>query len=50
MSKQLYDLGDQPPLGEVPEKMHAWLIRADRFGKPMDAFQKDCLLYTSRCV
>ena len=41
MSKQLYDLGDQPPLGEVPEKMHAWLIRADRFGKPMDAFQKE---------
>lgn len=41
MSKQLYDLGDRPPLGEVPEKMHAWLVRADRFGKPMDAFQKE---------
>lgn len=41
MSKQLYNLGDHPPLGEVPEKMHAWLIRADRFGKPMDAFQKE---------
>ena len=41
MSKQLYDLGDRPPLGEIPEKMHAWLIRADRFGKPMDAFQKE---------
>lgn len=41
MSKQLYDLGDQPPLGEVPEKMHAWLVRADRFGKPTEAFQKE---------
>lgn len=41
MSKQLYDLGDRPPLGEIPEKMHAWLVRADRFGKPMDAFQKE---------
>ncbi len=41
MSKQLYDLGDQPPLGEVPEKMHAWLIREDRFGKPMDSLKKE---------
>ena len=41
MSKQLYEVGEQPPLGLVPEKMHAWLIRADRFGKPMDAFQKE---------
>ena len=41
MSKQLYELGDRPPLGEVPEKMHAWLIRADRFGKPTEAFQKE---------
>ena len=30
MSKQLYEVGEQPPLGEVPEKMHAWLVRADR--------------------
>lgn len=41
MSKQLYELGDMPPLGEVPEKMHAWLIRQDRFGKPTEAFQKE---------
>jgi len=41
MGKQLYDIGDQPPVGEVPEKMHAWLIRADRFGKPTEAFQKE---------
>jgi crotonyl-CoA carboxylase/reductase len=31
----------QPPLGEVPEKMHAWLIRPERFGKPTEAFQKE---------
>ena len=41
MSKQLYDLGEKPPLGEVPEKMHAWLIRPERFGKPTEAFQKE---------
>jgi crotonyl-CoA carboxylase/reductase len=41
MSKELYELGDQPPLGEVPEKMHAWLIRPERFGKPTEAFQQE---------
>ncbi|MBL8408800.1 crotonyl-CoA carboxylase/reductase [Candidatus Accumulibacter phosphatis] len=41
MSKQLYELGEKPPLGEVPEKMHAWLIRPERFGKPTEAFQKE---------
>ncbi len=41
MAKELYDVGDQPPLGEVPPKMNAWLIRAERFGQPMTAFQKE---------
>lgn len=41
MSKQLYELGERPPLGEVPEQMHAWLVRQDRFGKPTEAFQKE---------
>ena len=41
MTKQLYALGERPPLGEIPEKMHAWLVRADRFGKPTEAFQKE---------
>jgi len=41
MTKQLYALGERPPLGEVPEKMHAWLIRAERFGNPTQAFQKE---------
>ena len=41
MSKQLYALGELPPLGEVPEKMNAWLIRPERFGKPTDAFQQE---------
>jgi crotonyl-CoA carboxylase/reductase len=41
MSKQLYEVGNRPPLGEVPEQMHAWLIRPERFGKPTEAFQKE---------
>ena len=41
MSKPLYDIGEQPPLGTVPEKMHAWLVREERFGEPVKAFQKE---------
>ncbi len=41
MTKDLYEIGEQPPLGEVPEKMHAWLIRPERFGPPTQAFEKE---------
>lgn len=41
MSKPLYEIGEQPPLGEVPEKMHAWVVREERFGDPVKAFQKE---------
>ena len=37
--KELYDLGEKPPLGEVPEKMHGFLVRRDRFGQPRHAWQ-----------
>jgi crotonyl-CoA carboxylase/reductase len=39
--KDLYDIGEMPPLGHVPAQMHAWLIRPERFGKPTEAFQKE---------
>ncbi len=39
MSKELYEIGEMPPIGEVPPKMHAWLIRPERFGEPKDAFK-----------
>ena len=41
MAKKLYDIGDQPPLGEVPEQMHAWVIRQERFGEPVHSFKKE---------
>ena len=34
----LYPLGEAPPLGEVPARMHAQLIRESRFGEPLQAF------------
>ncbi len=37
--KDIYALGETPPPGYVPKRMHASLIRAERFGEPKDAFQ-----------
>ena len=38
-SKDLYDIGEVPPLGHVPGKMHAWAIRKERHGRPLKAMQ-----------
>jgi crotonyl-CoA carboxylase/reductase len=37
--KDLYDIGEIPPLGHVPAKMHAWAIRRERHGEPEKSFQ-----------
>ena len=37
--KDLYEIGEMPPLGHVPKQMYASLIRAERFGQPRDAFK-----------
>lgn len=37
--KDLYDLGEIPPLGHVPARMHAWAIRRERHGEPDQSFQ-----------
>ena len=41
MTKELYGLGEAPPIGVVPAKMHAWVVRPDRFGEPKTAFQRE---------
>ena len=38
-AKPVYAVGEIPPLGHVPEKMHAWCIRQDRHGPPDTAMQ-----------
>ena len=38
-TQKIYELGDMPPIGTVPEEMYAQLIRQDRFGEPMKGFQ-----------
>ena len=37
--KAIYALGETPPPGFVPERMHASVIREERFGEPRDAFE-----------
>jgi len=39
--KDIYAIGEVPPLGFVPNKMHAWVIRKDRHGNPMQSFQSE---------
>ena len=38
-TRDAYEVGQIPPLGEVPASMYAHLIRPERFGEPKEAFQ-----------
>lgn len=37
--KDLYEIGEIPPLGHVPKNMYAWTIRAERHGPPEEAMK-----------
>ena len=37
--KDLYEVGEIPPLGHVPKQMYAWAIRRERHGEPTTAMQ-----------
>ncbi|MCO4846932.1 MAG: crotonyl-CoA carboxylase/reductase [Yoonia sp.] len=37
--KDLYEVGEMPPIGHVPEQMYAWTIRRERHGEPDKAFE-----------
>ncbi|MBB4211291.1 crotonyl-CoA carboxylase/reductase [Rhodothalassium salexigens] len=39
--KDLYEIGEIPPLGHVPGKMYGWVIRPDRHGPPETAMQTE---------
>ena len=39
----LYDLGQRPPLGDVPTRMHAYVVRQNRFGPPRDAWEREVI-------
>ncbi|MDC0658377.1 crotonyl-CoA carboxylase/reductase [Leisingera sp. SS27] len=39
--KDLYELGEIPPMGFVPKKMYAWAIRKERHGEPNTAMVQE---------
>jgi crotonyl-CoA carboxylase/reductase len=39
--KDLYEIGEIPPLGHVPRNMYAWVIRRERHGEPGIAMQRE---------
>jgi crotonyl-CoA carboxylase/reductase len=41
--KDLYDLGERPPLGQVPARMHAYVVRPNRFGEPRQAWRREII-------
>jgi crotonyl-CoA carboxylase/reductase len=41
MLKDLYEIGEFPPLGHVPKNMYAWAIRRERQGPPATAMQME---------
>ena len=40
-TKDLYEMGEIPPLGHVPKKMYAWAIRRERHGEPEQSFAQE---------
>ncbi len=41
--KDLYSVGEAPPIGHVPPRMHAQVIRQSRYGQPHQAFQMEVI-------
>ena len=41
--KDVYEIGEIPPVGQVPKRMYAQVIRQDRFGVPTKAFQVESI-------
>ncbi|MDG4810792.1 crotonyl-CoA carboxylase/reductase [Micromonospora sp. WMMD1120] len=41
MTTSCYEIGDIPPLGDVPARMYASVIRPERYGPPVDAFRTE---------
>jgi crotonyl-CoA carboxylase/reductase len=43
MPKDLYDVGEIPEIGHVPARMHAQLVRPERYGEPRDAIKDEVI-------
>lgn len=40
-TSKIFDVGELPELGVLPEKMHAWTLRTENLGEPKDAFHEE---------
>ena len=38
---KLFDVGELPELGVLPERMHAWTLRTENLGEPINAFREE---------
>jgi crotonyl-CoA carboxylase/reductase len=43
MTNDLFDIGEIPGIGTVPARMHAQLVRAERFGEPRDSIKDEVI-------
>jgi crotonyl-CoA carboxylase/reductase len=43
VARDLYEIGEIPPVGEVPARMHAQLVRPERYGEPEKAIQDEVI-------
>ena len=43
MVKDVVEVGELPPVGEVPKRMHAQLVRPERYGEPRDAIADEVI-------
>jgi crotonyl-CoA carboxylase/reductase len=43
VGKDLYEIGELPPVGDVPARTHAQVVRPERFGEPKDAIRDEVL-------
>jgi crotonyl-CoA carboxylase/reductase len=43
VGKDLFEVGEIPPVGEVPRQMHAQLVRPDRYGEPRDSIRDEVI-------
>jgi len=41
VAKDLYEIGELPPIGDVPSRMHAQLVRPERFGEPEESIRDE---------
>lgn len=39
--EQLFEVGTLPELGTIPKKMHAWTLREENMGEPVNAFKQE---------